>query len=293
MKRTPGTARSHVLGSSRHRQQQELGRPGVARRCRWTPLIQNLPHRLIQFRSAQPLARLLKQVLRPNPAPPEYLPVLRRDKCNWRIINMLQLFAEILPKLIHQLRVINPVLLRCWGTTRYLIAGGVSGTTTLGSAQLYDASFGLSCTSNTQCVTGFCVNGVCCDTACNGGCGACNLTGKVGTCSAIASGTVCRASTGTCDVAETCNGTALTCPTDGFQPSTRSVVPPPVCVTWRKNARARRRPVRPTAWQLRAPSVARPPALATWPRPAAGRRRAAPPTRSCRRRRSAVPRRGL
>ena len=106
------------------------------------------------------------------------------------------------------------------GNDAILIAGGVSGTTTLGTAQLYDASFGLSCTTNTQCVTGFCVNGVCCDTACNGGCGACNLTGKVGTCSAITSGTVCRASTGTCDVAETCNGTALTCPTDGFQPST-------------------------------------------------------------------------
>jgi RHS repeat-associated protein len=106
------------------------------------------------------------------------------------------------------------------GNDAILIAGGVSGSTTLRTSQLYDASFALACTTNSQCVTGFCVNGVCCDTACNGGCGACNLSGKVGTCSAVASGTICRASAGTCDVAETCNGTALTCPTDGFQPST-------------------------------------------------------------------------
>src|SRR5437762_8353111 len=32
-------------------------------------------------------------------------------------------------------------------------------------------------------------------------------------------GTVCRASAGTCDVAETCSGTSTTCPADGFQSS--------------------------------------------------------------------------
>ena len=95
-----------------------------------------------------------------------------------------------------------------------LIAGGVNGSTTVATADLYDASFSLACTSNSQCATGFCVSGVCCDTACNGGCGVCNLTGHVGTCSAASNGTVCRAASGTCDVAETCNGTSLTCPTD-------------------------------------------------------------------------------
>ena len=72
------------------------------------------------------------------------------------------------------------------GNGLVLIAGGVSGTTVVSAARLYDASFALACTSNSQCTTGFCVNGVCCDTACNGGCGACNLPGKVGTCSALA-----------------------------------------------------------------------------------------------------------
>ncbi len=95
-----------------------------------------------------------------------------------------------------------------------LIAGGVNGSTTVATASLYDASFALACTSNSQCTTGFCVSGVCCDTACNGGCGVCNLAGKVGTCSAASSSTVCRAQNGACDVAEKCNGTSLTCPTD-------------------------------------------------------------------------------
>ena len=101
-----------------------------------------------------------------------------------------------------------------------LVAGGVNGTTTVNAAALYDPSWASTCTTNSQCATGFCVNGVCCDTACNGGCGACNLTGKVGTCSALPSKTTCRPANGTCDVAETCSGTALTCPTDAFLPST-------------------------------------------------------------------------
>jgi len=95
-----------------------------------------------------------------------------------------------------------------------LVAGGANGSTTVATAGLYDASFALACTSNSQCSTGFCVSGVCCDTACNGGCGVCNLAGKVGTCSAASGSTVCRAQNGACDVAETCNGTSLTCPTD-------------------------------------------------------------------------------
>ncbi len=87
------------------------------------------------------------------------------------------------------------------------------------TASLYDGSVFLACTSNSQCASGFCVSGVCCDTTCNGGCGVCNLTGKVGTCSAASSGTVCRPSTGVCDLAEVCNGASLTCPTDTVKPN--------------------------------------------------------------------------
>ncbi|HXU01995.1 MAG TPA: kelch repeat-containing protein, partial [Polyangia bacterium] len=102
------------------------------------------------------------------------------------------------------------------GNNMVLLAGGANGTTGLATATLYDASFALACTSSSQCASGFCVSGVCCDTACNSGCGACNLTGKAGTCSALASGTTCRAANGACDAAETCNGTSLSCPADGF-----------------------------------------------------------------------------
>ncbi len=42
-----------------------------------------------------------------------------------------------------------------------------------------------ACTIAAQCASGFCVDGVCCDTACDGACVSCAQTGKVGTCSAV------------------------------------------------------------------------------------------------------------
>ena len=42
-----------------------------------------------------------------------------------------------------------------------------------------------TCTVGAQCASGFCVDGVCCDKACDGSCESCALTGKVGTCSPI------------------------------------------------------------------------------------------------------------
>ena len=77
-----------------------------------------------------------------------------------------------------------------------------------------------SCTSSGQCSTGFCVGGVCCNSACNGGCGSCTVAGHLGACTAVASGTSCRAANGACDAAESCDGSSLNCPADGFLPST-------------------------------------------------------------------------
>ncbi len=86
------------------------------------------------------------------------------------------------------------------------------------------AALGAACTTAAGCVSGFCADGVCCNTACGLGltndCVACSVaTGASvnGTCATRASGSVCRASVGVCDVAETCNGVLLSCPADGFR----------------------------------------------------------------------------
>jgi len=69
---------------------------------------------------------------------------------------------------------------------------------------------GTTCTSNSECATGYCVTGVCCESACSGGCKACNEAGKEGTCVLAPAGTdpggFC---TGTYDITcgKKCDGT--------------------------------------------------------------------------------------
>jgi len=50
------------------------------------------------------------------------------------------------------------------------------------------ALIGGHCLSGSDCSSGFCVDGVCCNVACQGGCAACNLLGRTGTCSPIDAG---------------------------------------------------------------------------------------------------------
>jgi hypothetical protein len=107
---------------------------------------------------------------------------------------------------------------------KVLVMGGVSGSSTnLATAELFDQLvLGGTCAQNGECLSGFCVDGVCCNTACNAGtCDACSVAAGAptnGTCAPVAAGTTCRAATGPCDRAETCDGTSLQCPTDARQP---------------------------------------------------------------------------
>jgi hypothetical protein len=55
-------------------------------------------------------------------------------------------------------------------------------------ATISTEDLGQSCASDDECASGSCADGVCCATACDGECEACNLPGQVGSCSPHASG---------------------------------------------------------------------------------------------------------
>jgi hypothetical protein len=69
---------------------------------------------------------------------------------------------------------------------------------------------GQACNSGAECSSGACVDGVCCDGACSGTCQACNVAGKLGTCSPVPAGTrdtMCQQeAVKTCGLDGTCNG---------------------------------------------------------------------------------------
>lgn len=84
---------------------------------------------------------------------------------------------------------------------------------------------GASCTQGEECKSGFCADGVCCDSACGGGvaddCQACSVAAGAaadGACGPVNAGVTCRTAHGMCDVAEACDGSDLACPADGFAP---------------------------------------------------------------------------
>lgn len=103
---------------------------------------------------------------------------------------------------------------------------------------------GTACTDGAECAAGNCIDGVCCESACDGTCEACvaALTGGTdgecstvlaadpedeceatgcqsgacgsGACELLPASTVCRAAAAACDVAEVCDGVSPLCPTD-------------------------------------------------------------------------------
>ncbi|WP_282421188.1 MYXO-CTERM sorting domain-containing protein [Polyangium sp. 15x6] len=104
-----------------------------------------------------------------------------------------------------------------------VLVGADLGQNMTGSAHVFilSASQRGACMTSAECESGFCVDGVCCDTACGGGimgdCQACSVAAGAamdGTCAPLSAGTVCRASVGVCDVAEACDGAANDCPAD-------------------------------------------------------------------------------
>lgn len=70
------------------------------------------------------------------------------------------------------------------------------------------------CDEDAECASAACVGGVCCGATCDGACET-GVCGSDGSCEVEVAGTVCRAAAGLCDVAEVCDGSAPTCPTDG------------------------------------------------------------------------------
>jgi hypothetical protein len=99
----------------------------------------------------------------------------------------------------------------------------IGAATDRGSAYVFSfgKSSGDTCSFATECASGYCTDGVCCNNACGNGstsdCQACSIAAGApsdGTCDAVPVGTVCRNSAGVCDAAETCTGVSLSCPSD-------------------------------------------------------------------------------
>ncbi len=65
---------------------------------------------------------------------------------------------------------------------------------------------GATCTQGDMCRSGFCVDGVCCNVACNGQCEACNATGSAGTCTGV-TGAPVGGRTACTGAGTTCGGT--------------------------------------------------------------------------------------
>lgn len=95
----------------------------------------------------------------------------------------------------------------------------VGGVGNAGSVRVFTVAdpLGHACTTDAECMSGFCTDGVCCDARCVGECGACSVAAGAsvdGTCALSGVTHECRASSSSCDAAETCDGVTPVCPPD-------------------------------------------------------------------------------
>jgi len=112
---------------------------------------------------------------------------------------------------------------------RLLLVGGFHSANGGASGTVFDELWeyeqgrilGSACAQPEECLSGLCVDGVCCDLPCGAGdptdCQACSRSAGApadGHCVPMAVGTLCRAASGECDAEEQCDGAAPLCPDD-------------------------------------------------------------------------------
>ncbi|MBI2395589.1 MAG: hypothetical protein HYV09_38845 [Deltaproteobacteria bacterium] len=67
-----------------------------------------------------------------------------------------------------------------------IVGGSMDGVGSILEAEIFtEQPMGSACVADGECTSAHCVDGRCCDKACNGACEACNLAGKLGTCSPV------------------------------------------------------------------------------------------------------------
>lgn len=131
------------------------------------------------------------------------------------------------------------------GVASYVANDWCSGYGCHTKVDAYDADIGdfvggvagAFCSGGWQCLSGHCVDGVCCRTECPGVCASCNLPGAAGTCTTVSDGTPCP-DADACDGRKTCQGgqcvtgappdcdDANVCTADGCDPATGCVHDP-------------------------------------------------------------------
>lgn len=106
-------------------------------------------------------------------------------------------------------------------------AGTVGGAGALFAYHLeMQRANGQPCTAESDCVSGYCTDGVCCNVSCHSSgneCQVCSVKsgGAVdGVCGLAKLGTVCRPAVSICDVADVCDGSLTRCPRDLKAPTT-------------------------------------------------------------------------